>query len=242
MVKITVKKNQNVKLKMPKFICDYLLKENVPKPFDNLVQGFKFITIVGNSGAGKTSLLFSLFKDKRILKKAYNNIILCMPSHSTNSMEKSSNIFKDIAEDKQYDSIKDIDEIREKIMMYAEEGESTALIIDDQTSLLKDAFIQKTLSDLIFNRRHYKLSIYLLVQVFERIPLPIRKTINTLIILFKPAIKDFLKITEESLEMDEDLAHAIKKIAFKKKHDRLMVDIAAQKIYANCNELIISDN
>lgn len=164
-----------------------------------------------------------------------------MPTHSIRSMTKKSNVFHDIAEEKLYDSIKDIDTIKAQIKMYAEDGENTALIIDDQTALLKDGFVQKELQEIIFNRRHYRVSIYLLVQVYERVPLPIRKMINTLLVLYKPAIKEVNKIIEETLEMNEDIAQAIMKITFKQKYDRLMIDVPAQKIFANCNELIITE-
>ena len=76
---VTIKKGTEYKLKLPTFLCDYLLKENVPKPFDRLVQGFRFTAISGNSGSGKTSLLVSLLLDKHILKKTYNNVMVVCP-------------------------------------------------------------------------------------------------------------------------------------------------------------------
>lgn len=227
---------------MPTFLCDYTLKDNVPTPYNLMVEGYKFITIVGKAGAGKTSILLALFRDKRILRKTFNNIILVIPRHSLNSLDKKSNIFKDLADDKQFDSIDSIDIIREKIKSYAEEGENTALIIDDQTSKLKDSYISSVLSDIIFNRRHYRVSIFLLVQIYERIPLQIRKNINLLLVLFKPSIKEVNKIVEESIEYKEDTAQEIMKIAFKKPYDKLLIDLVSQRVFSNCNEIIINEN
>ena len=55
---IEIKKNKELKLDIPEFICDGSLDENLNK-YDMLknLNGFKFTAIIGKPGSGKTSLI-----------------------------------------------------------------------------------------------------------------------------------------------------------------------------------------
>ena len=240
-MKIQVRNGVDPGLKRPVFLCDKQLKDGVPEPYHLLVDSYKFILWVGRPGSGKTSHLFSLFKDKRCLKKTWNNIILVMPSQSIKSMTDGSNIFKDISDEKIYDDLADIDVIREQVKGYADEGENSVIIIDDQMTKLKDSAIEKILSDIVANRRHYRTSIILLTQIYERVPLKLRKLVNNVIMMFRPSKKEMEMMMEELLEQDRDTTLAVNKIAFNKPYDWLMVDVPTQKVYSNYNEIIISD-
>ena len=242
MVKIEIKKGEDPNLKRPVFLCDKVLKDGVPTPFDLLVDAFKFILWVGRPASGKTSMLFSLFKDKRCLKKTWNNIILVMPRQSLDSMKSSSNIFKDIDEEKLYDDLVDIDVIREQVKAYASDGESSVIIIDDQMTKLKDKGIERILADIVANRRHYKTSIIILTQIYERVPLKLRKLVNVLFMMHKPSKKEFTMMMDEQLEYNEDVAHSLFKLGYNKPYDWIMIDVPSQKIFNNFNQIIIKED
>ena len=55
---IEIKKNKELKLDIPEFICDGSLDKNLNK-YDMLkyLNGFKFTAIIGKPGSGKTSLI-----------------------------------------------------------------------------------------------------------------------------------------------------------------------------------------
>lgn len=239
---ISIRKHTPYELKPPKFLCDKKLKEDVPAPYHLLVQGYRFITILGRPGAGKTSLLISLFRDKKLLKRCFNNIILVIPKESLGSLSQKDNIFKDLADEKFFTSLEDIDAIREMVKFYASEGENSCIIIDDQTSYLKDSYIQKILSDIVFNRRHYRCSIILLSQIYNSIPLKIRKIINVCMIMFKPSKKEAQTIFDELLEQKEEIADKIFHMAFTKPFDILTIDVPSQQIFSNSNEFIINES
>lgn len=241
-MKITVKKGQPLHLKRPTFLCDHVLKDNVPSPFHHLIEGFKFVVFCGRPGSGKTSFLFSLFKDKRCLRKAFNNVVVVMPQQSLNSIKKKDNIFKDISDEKFYTSLEDIDKIREQVKMYAEEGENSVIIIDDMMSSLKDSCIEKILCDIVANRRHYRCSIFLTSQIYERIPLKVRKLINILVVFFKPSKKEVNMLFDEQLEQKDDVADEIYKRAFNKQYDFLMIIPEKQKIYVNYDEILLTQD
>ena len=75
---IEIKKNKELKLDIPEFICDGSLDENLNK-YDMLknLNGFKFTAIIGKPGSGKTSLITAFLtgkKDKKVFRKVFNNI------------------------------------------------------------------------------------------------------------------------------------------------------------------------
>lgn len=238
---ITIKKNPTHKLKIPEFLCDGCLKENVPPPYHLLVSGYKFTVLCSRPGGGKTSMLVALFKDKALLRKTYNNIILACPPESLKSMKNKHNPFKDLSEEKYFTSLQDIDVIREMVKYYASEKENSCIIIDDLASQLKDNHIQNILSDLVFNRRHYRCSIILLTQIYNRIPLSIRKLINVICVLYKPSKKEMENIVDELLEFKPEVVDEIMKISFNKQYDTLWIDVPTQRLYAGSDELIIND-
>lgn len=226
-------------LKPPRFVCDAILKDDVPPPYDLLVDSYKFILWVGRPKSGKTSHLFALFNDKRMLKRCWNNVIVCMPLQSLKSIKKSDNVFKDISSDKYYSDLEDIDQLKAQIQHYAEIGENSVVVIDDLMSSLKEAHIAKVLTDIVANRRHLRCSIILCSQLFERVPLRIRKLVNVVIVMYRPSKREIQMIFDELLEQKESTANEIYNLAFQKPFDFLMIDVPSQKIYANYDQIIL---
>ena len=81
-----------------------------------------------------------------------------------------------------------MDRIYEQVVKDSEEKTSSLLIMDDVTASLKKLEIQMLLKKIIFNRRHYRLSIICLVQSYNAMPLAVRKTISHLA-CYKPRNK-----------------------------------------------------
>ena len=241
MVSITIKPGIDPQLKRPKFICDAVLKKDVPDPISYLVNGFKVILVAGRPGAGKTSFTFSLFKDKRCLRKVWNHVLLVMPTESLNSMTPETNVFKNLSADKHYPNLSKLMEIEERIRGFASDDETTVLIIDDQMAYLKDKGVERLLCSMMSNRRHMKLTIILLTQIVERVPLKCRKLVNDIILMYKPSKKEMVLVMDEFLEHKEDTALEIQKIAFQQPYDFLFIDVPLQKVFRNYDEIFIQD-
>lgn len=239
---ITVKKHPEYKLKFPSFVCDFLLREDVPPPFDRMVQGYRFIAITGNSGSGKTSLLLSLLTDRRCLKKLFNNVVVVCPLTSRKSLKKD--VFEDLSEEKKYESLQDIDTIYEQLRSYSGEKESSLLIIDDCQADLRDGHVANTLNKIVANRRHLKTTCVVLLQTFNRLPLSSRKLLN-LLIAFRPPKREWESVGE-LLEFDQETTERIFKLCFPKEdtnpHRWIMVDVQHQKIFRQFDELLVSED
>lgn len=241
-MEVSIKRNKPYKLSIPEFVCDYELKKSPPpQPFNLLTKGYRFICIIGRPQSGKTSLLVSLFKDKRLLKKTFNNVLLVAPEESMNSLKDGHNVFKDLSEEKFFPSLEHIDEIMEQIKYYRSQDEDTCLIIDDQTAYLKDIQVQKVLSEIVMNRRHLKTTIIILSQIYNKIPLSIRKLINVAIILYRPSKKECEDLFEELFEYDKLTAQKIMHLCWSKPYDMLTVDPVNRLMYHNADEIIVGE-
>jgi hypothetical protein len=116
--------------------------------------------------------------------------------------------------------------------------ENTLLILDDIGAVLKSKEIQKQLRLIIYNRRHLKCQIWMLLQSYISCPLEIRKLFTNLFV-FKPSKVEFENIAQEALEFDKDLALKIINTAFDKPHQWLLINTDSQRLFKGFDELVV---
>lgn len=240
---ITIKKNKDISLNIPKFSCD----DNAVGPHLNehpllqLLNVYGFLCVIGRPGSGKTSLTVALLTQKspKIYRKTHHHIIIIMPAQSIASMHKDP--FKGL--DHIYHELTDniINEIYGKIEGWSAENEKTILYIDDMTAdLKKSVTIRDTLKKLIYNRRHLKTNLIITAQSYVNIPLDVRKNIGNLI-MFKPPKKEMQLVFEELIETKKDIFEDIMKFTYDTKHNFLFVNKESGRMFKNWDELIIKD-
>ena len=238
MVKITEHEN-DLHIRPPTMLCDVELGE-IPQPMPD--KAF-FMMLIGSAGSGKTSFLVSLLTQKKpaIYRRVFENIYVVAPAHSLASIK--SNIFRNHSPDKIFNelSVSTLQTIKTNVMKEASDGYNSLLIIDDMTVYLKDKENEKLLKDLIYNRRHYHLSIILCVQSYTATPLTLRKTISHGV-LFKPKNKrEFESVFEEVLFQPKHIIDEVSKHVYKKAHDFLYFDVNNGELYKNFNKLDIQE-
>jgi DNA replication protein DnaC len=236
---IQIKKNKRLKLEMPVFTCDDGINENLNK-YDMLshFNKYNFTGVIGKPGSGKTSLIMSWLTSKKVFKKMFHHVLVVMPSSSIQSMKK--NPFKNHDEDKMFQQL-DLDSIStiyNKLEESSAEKQSTLLIMDDIGASLKNNSIKNTLRKIIYNRRHLKVSIIVLLQSYLSLEKEIRKLFNN-VIMFKPSRVEFENLTDELFEMHKDLALDIMNIAFDEPHNYIMLNVDSQKMYKGYDEIEI---
>ena len=242
---IIIKKNKKMDLKIPEFNCDHNpIGEHLNK-YDMLkhLNNYGFISIIGKPGSGKTSLLVSFLTGKgpnKVFRKCFNHVLVVMPTPSRNSMKH--NIFENHPEDKLFDSLtfESLNEINNKLHNNSSQNENTLLILDDIGASLKNKSIQLLLREIIYNRRHLKVQIVMLLQSFISIPKEIRGMMTN-IFMFKPSKNSFEKLFEELFENAKSKMLDIMKIAFDEHHNYLMLNIDSQKMYKGFDEIILKD-
>ena len=230
----------SIKLHVPQFRCDKSLGDHIPPA---MPSGHHFLCLCGTPGSGKSSLALGLLLTKgesRIYRKVWNNVIVFMPAHSMHSLK--SNTFEHHDPKKTFHTI-DEESLEKAYAMtrsFAADEKNTLLIIDDMTADLKDSANLRTLIMLINNRRHLRLSIWVLVQSYISIPLTLRKTISNLV-MFKPANKkEYESLFNELVHQPRDVADAIMRFVFRERHDFLSVDIQSGDMFRNFGKLSVS--
>jgi len=242
---IEIKKNKKLNLKVPTFTCDGSINDNLNN-YDMLqnLNGFKFTILIGKPGSGKTSLMVAWLNgkgDKKIFRKVFDHVVVVMPSSSRASMKK--NIFKNHPPEKLFDELDyhTVTSIENMLSNSSDEKETTLLILDDVGASLKNNEIQKQLRKIIYNRRHMKVHIIMLLQSYVSIPREIRKLANS-VIMFKPSKVEFEVLFEELFETKKEEAMKIMRVAFTKPHDYIFLNVDSQRIFKDYDELIIKNN
>lgn len=227
-------------LDIPAFVCDKSLGDHITPPFPD---SHHFMCFCGPPGHGKTSLAMGLLSTKgkyRQYRKVFTNVMLFMPEHSQSSLKHSP--FKNHDPDKIFDELnyQNLEEVYGRVKGAAEEDQNNLIIIDDMTADLKNHENLKLFMMLINNRRHLRLSIWILVQSYIAIPLNLRKTISHLV-MFKPANKkEYISLFEELLHQPREVAEAVTTYVYKDgKHSFLFVDIFSGELYKRFNRLLL---
>ena len=135
---ISIKKNPEIKLDIPNFLCDNnAVGEHLnDHPLTTYLNIYGFLCVIGRPGSGKTSLSIALMtqKEPKIYKKTHHHMLILMPQNSINSLKK--NPFKQLPEENFYEELNDatIQAIYDRVNGYSQDNVKTLLFIDDMTA------------------------------------------------------------------------------------------------------------
>jgi hypothetical protein len=242
MTTISIKKNEVPILKMPTFSVD--------KELHNKLNGFEltkmmnkthFCLFLGKPGSGKSSLAISFLQTPTLFKKVFHDIILFCPKNSRSSV-KNDFWGKNLPETHIYDdlTLANLEEAHNVATANAEEEFKTLIIMDDVQKNLKNFEIQKCLLDMVQNRRHEYLCIWLLCQNYFSIPPPVRSSFTNLFV-FKSGKKEMKKIYDEHVEMPMETYEKIISKSYNNSHDFLFLDCLTKRMFINWDEFIIQE-
>ena len=194
--------------------------------------------LIGKPKSGKTSMLYALFKQKKLFAKVFHNIYIFQPSASRASMKDQ--LFNQLPDDQLYEQL-EYDNLKECIdrIKSGDSDENNCIIFDDMTAYLKNKQTLQMLKELIYNRRHLHTSIFFLVQTWYSVPKDIRKLFSNLFI-YKTSKKELEEIFEEIVEQDKDIIPKISKFVFDKPYNFLFLNTDSQKLYKNWDEIILA--
>ena len=163
MIQIHLKKNKKPLMPLCNFSCDTKLDAKLDEyDLTKFMNCHSVNLIIGKPGSGKTNLLFSLFKSKKLFRKVYDKIFLFQPSLSRASMKDK--IFDSLAEDQKFDELS-LENLQMVDDMLETDG-NNCIIMDDMGAYLKDNSTRKLLKEMVYNRRHKHVSIFFLVQTW----------------------------------------------------------------------------
>jgi len=227
----------------PQMICDKPLAKKLDNyELTSYLNSHSTNLLLGKPKSGKSSLLWSMLKDKRMLNKVFDNVYLFQPSHSRASIK--NNIFKKHPKDKMFEELnyEDLDEVMDRIRG-TDPNENNVIIFDDQSAYLKNKETLRLFKELIFNRRHLRTSIYFLNQTFFSVPKELRRLFSN-IFVFKVSRNEMKNLFEEVVEQDhvKELMPQISKLVFDKPYQYLFINTDNQKFYKGFDRIDFADD
>ena len=187
--------------------------------------------LLGKPRSGKSSLMWSMLRSRKMLNKVYNNVYLFQPSHSRTSIK--NNIFKKHDKDKMFDELtfEDLYDVVERIKA-TDKDENNVIIFDDMSAYLKNKETLQLFKELIFNRRHLRTSIFFLNQTFMSVPKELRRLFSN-IFLFKVGQNELSNVFTELVEDDNvrGLQSVIAKRVFDKPYNYLFINTDYQDFF-----------
>lgn len=232
---ISIKKNNKPNLPVCKMNCDEDLDTKLNKyDMTTFLNRHQCTLILGKPGSGKSSILYSLFKSKKLLKGVYDKIFLFRPALSGASM--TDDIFEKLPADQRFTELNHENLLN--MVGNLDEG-NNALIFDDMTAYLKNNDIRKLLEEIIYNRRHMHISIYFLCQTWHSVHKDIRRLFNNLII-FKTSKNEFETIYQELIPGFKEHTDTIFLSVFDKPHTYLFINVDSQRFFKDFDEIIFS--
>jgi len=241
-------KHEEPKLKRPTFLVDGGLAPQLEKqPMLRLMNKHFTCAVMGRAGSGKTSLVTGLLGTKRYMRKVWDTIIVFIPPNSRQSMKDS--IFNVLPKDQIYDELTRAN--LEQAYAKAEENarsdppKQTLIVMDDVQQYMKNKDIEGHLLHMINNRRHARMSFFILAQSYQKIPRQIRLALTD-VFSFRLSKSNMDDIFNELVEIPEkDWAQILSyyKHAAKNpdKHSFLYVHVSNQRFFVDWNELIVDD-
>ena len=228
--------NKKPDLKCCEMVCDRKIHNKLDDyELTKFLNSHSTNLLIGKPRSGKTSLLYSLFQNKKILKKCFHNIYLFQPSHSRTSMKDK--LFDNLPDEKKYEELTYDNLLNVMNTIKNEKTEyNNCILIDDMTAYLKDKEVLKLFKELIWNRRHFRTSIYFLTQSWYSIPKELRRVFSSLFI-FKTSIEEFQNIADELFEIKKDIIPDLRKFVYDKPYEFLFVNVDTQRYFKGWDEI-----
>jgi hypothetical protein len=234
---IRIVENDAPNLPHCKMICDTKLHDKLDDyEVTSFLNNHSTTLFIGKPKSGKTSLLYSFFKSKKLMNKVFDRIFIMQPSASRASMKDQ--LFNKLPEDQIYEelNLQNLTEIESKL---TPDG-NNVLLIDDMSAYLKDKNNLKKLKQLVFNRRHLHLSIFFLVQTWFSVPKEIRKLFSN-IFVFKVSKNEMSVIWDEVIEHSTDLVLPIVKLVYDQPYQWLFINTDSQRMFKCFDELVFDE-
>jgi KaiC/GvpD/RAD55 family RecA-like ATPase len=217
---ISIKKNIKPTFENVEMLCDKPLSKSLSKyDLTNFLNCHSTNLLIGKPGSGKTTLMISLFN--KLLRGCFHNIFLFQLSHSRASMKKD--IFEELPDEQKFDELNYDNLLLVLDAIKSEPEYNHCIIFDDMGAYLKDNAIRKLLKEIIFNRRHYHISIYFLCQSYLSFEKTIRKLLSN-IFVFRVSKNELETIFNEVVESKKDYIYDLAKLVFDSPHKHLFIN------------------
>ena len=251
-----IKEIENTELQINKvnMNCDKCIQDSKGRSIiPPLMNTSHFYIISGASGSGKTNLIVNLLKSNKQTKdkkhklsyrKMFNKIVFVSPSADTitnSPIEKIADNQKFTALDEEvFDYVEEISEDA------VDNDNHNLLILDDVSSQLRSKENEKKLNQIIKNRRHKNLSVWIIGHRLIDFQPSLRTNANMIFIFNPKTNKELETIQSEYFLMPRKEANEIMNSVYKTRYDFMIIDTSLRtgstfRFFRNFNELLFED-
>lgn len=232
----SIEKRSDLKLKPPRMSCDKPIADDIKPPLPDCSF---FMAILGMPGSGKTSFAVSLLTDKHAYRGKFNHVELVLPASSMASIgNKAFQNHDKVHNELDYETLEAIHHRAEE---RTKDEETTLLFIDDFSASLKQNDLQTLFKHVVLARRHLRMSIMMISQTYNSIPLNLRKNLSW-ITMFRPVNKaEYRGIFSELIWMEEKKADALMQWVFSDPYDFLLLDVTRNMFHKKFDLIRISE-
>lgn len=225
-------------LHTPTFSCDSPYA-NVPSP---LPKAHFFMALVGPPRSGKSSMATALLcqEKPRLLSQCFHHVYILVPKGSFESMVDCP--YKDLPTIAHEFNAAVLDEIIELCQTASKKKQESLLMIDDFMTNLKDNSLRKQLEKTVANRRHLKLSVMVLSQTYNAMPLSTRKLLSHMALFRSPNLKENENIRNELINRDRSEWDAVYRHVFHQgcdPHAFIWIDVLNGELFNGFSRLKI---
>tara|TARA_R110000803_G_scaffold167676_3_gene230936 strand:+ start:193 stop:939 length:747 start_codon:yes stop_codon:yes gene_type:complete len=221
-----------------KFTCDDI-DESIPAPLPQQLNFF--MLIAGKPASGKTSLILNLVcKSNKIYNKKFDRIFVYSPSLITLKDDPFGEL-----PDEQLHSELTTELLENALTLIKDSGDKVLFIMDDVVNDMKKNGVLTMLNKMLMNRRHLagaggSCSFIITTQVYNKIPITIRKTATQIILYQTKNKKEIETIFDELILIPKNDFYQILKYCFNDRYNFIYIDINKphDKMFHKCfNEL-----
>jgi len=237
-----------VKLKQPKITPPEMLCDKPLHPKLNNYELTSYMNnhstnlLLGKPRSGKSSLMWAMMKDRKLLNRVYHNIYLFQPQHSRSSIK--NDIFKKHDKEKMFDELtfENLKDVMERIKGTPSD-ENNVILFDDMASYLKNKDTLQLFKELIFNRRHLHTSIFFLNQTFFSVPKELRRLFSN-VFIFKVSKNELQNVFDEIVEDNyvKTMLPTITKVVYDKPFSYLFINTDNQKFYKKFDRIDFNED
>jgi GTPase SAR1 family protein len=226
----------DIPLTIPKFSVDAPLGK-IPKP---LPSTHSFVAFVGPPRSGKTSLSTALLTQTSpgLYYQIFDHVHLFVPLTSFQSMTNSPFA----QHDKVHHELtpQDLTSLVTELEASSKAGTNTLVIVDDFMSSLKNSDPRKELERMVCNRRHLRLTLWVITQTYRSIPLSTRKLLSHVLMFRSSNLRELESLRDELVPRDRAEFSALYNHVFAPggdPHAFMYLDIGDGRIYNRFNEM-----
>jgi hypothetical protein len=232
------------KLKNIKMACDCIIDEKLTKypAIECLFATHNFTIFAGLMGQGKSTKVLQLIAS--VFRHCFEHIYVVIPEISMHSIDEESNLYKKYLDDGEhlyYEYTPEVlQSIYDKLLVNAEQGMNSLVIVDDFGSEMKSKETERILNKIIIKMRHLHATIFLLAQGVTQLPLKWRQ-MQTNLVLFNLGKSQLERVFNETIQLSQDQFDKVCSL-YKEPNDCIMMSLRHRRMFKDFDEIKLKDD